>query len=111
MIDVQPPLMVTRQRAGVPSGSHIPLDFTFAGNDVPVVRKSVAVLLDDICGPDVQGLPVMVEGTRADYKIVNVVSLLPCIDKVRSDIESWWTEADRASGQTWPSEVNQKAHN
>jgi hypothetical protein len=94
LIEVRPPLFVSRQRAGVPSDSQIPIDFTFAGHDLPVVTKEVAELLEHTCREDIQRFPVIVEGAREEYDVINVVALLPCVDKLRSDVESWWTAAD-----------------
>ena len=85
---VIPPLRVSRRREGVP------VDVCYADGSMPVVTKAVAELLGDICGADIQRFPIVVNGTQEDYEIINVVSLLPCFDKIHSDVESWWTEAD-----------------
>jgi len=86
--EVQPPLVVTLRRAGAS------LDFTYADGAMPVVTTKVADLLERICGADIQRFPVMVEGTDDWHEIINVLPLLDCIDKDRSEVESWWTEKD-----------------
>jgi hypothetical protein len=94
LIETQSPLTISRQRMDDISKATMPIEFTFAGHDVPVVTKSVAQLMASICPSDIQRFPVMVEGSQQEYEIINVVSLLPCIDKARSDIELWWTTED-----------------
>lgn len=93
-IDVQLPLVVSQQELEGVSDSRFPIDFTFAGHDLPIVTRAVAELLERNCRADIQRLPVTVEGSREQYEIINVVALLPCIDTLRSDIESCWTEKD-----------------
>jgi len=87
IIEALPPLQVPPKRLG------IPLDFTFASFDLPVVTERIATMLATIADQDIQRLPVVLASPEQNYEIVNVVSRIPCIDAARSDI-MWWTEAD-----------------
>jgi hypothetical protein len=86
IIEAPPPLQVPPKRSG------IPLDFTFASFDMPVVTARVAAILVALAGRDIQRIPVLAH-PECDSEIINVVSRVPCIDRTLSDIE-WWTEAD-----------------
>jgi len=87
MVDVVPPLMVTVPRDGTPT------DYTLAGIDMPVITRRVGELLGRLAGTEIQRIPVRVDGHDEQYEILNVISVVPCIDTKRSRI-MWWTEAD-----------------
>jgi hypothetical protein len=86
-VDVVPPLRVSLQREGMP------LDFTYAYGDMPVVTSRTANLLAKIAAADIQRFPVIVEGQKDSYEIINIISVLDCIDLPNSDIE-WFSEED-----------------
>ncbi len=68
-----------------------PLDFTFTNSDMPVVTSRVAEILATVAATDIQRIPVQVEGREEPYEIINVTSLIDCIDAHRSEIQ--WFEA------------------
>lgn len=86
-VDVTSPLYVSKRREGMP------LSFTFADSDMPVVTEAIAKVLSQVAGKDLQRFPVQVEDSRERFEIINVTSLVTCLDANRSEIE-WWTEAD-----------------
>jgi hypothetical protein len=87
IIDALPPLQVGTKRRGKP------LDFTFTTTDMPVVTAKTAALLSTVADEDIQRIPALLARLGEEYEIINVVSRVPCIDPVRSNI-MWWTEAD-----------------
>jgi hypothetical protein len=88
VVDVHGPLRVTLQYKGKP------LDFTFAGDEMPVVTTKVADLIAKFASSDIQRIPVQVASREEHYEIINVVSRIDCIDVKRSEIDEWWTEED-----------------
>lgn len=70
-----------------------PLDFTFADFGIPIVRREIAVQLEALATNDVQRLPVVVEGERGEYDVLNIRSLVDCMDR-KSSLITYWTEAD-----------------
>lgn len=68
-----------------------PLDFSFGAFDMPVVTEPVAALLARIATADVQRIPVRVEGRSEPYEILNVVTVIDCIDRGRT-VGALWTE-------------------
>lgn len=88
IIETQSPLRLSlyRKRTGAP------LDFTFTGENVPVVTSRVANILTTHAKADIQRIPVHVEGQKESYEIINVTSLIDCIDTQRSEIR--WFEKD-----------------
>ena len=89
IIETRPPLRLSlyRKRTGAP------LDFTFTGENVPVVTSRVAEILAAVANADIQRIPVYVEGQKESYEIINVVSCIPCVDRDHCDAD-WWTETD-----------------
>lgn len=86
-IDVASPLMMTLRRHGKP------LDFTFAGFEMPVVTSNVANIFASFAGTDIQRIPVVIDRQEQQYEIINVISCLDCIDLQRSEIE-WFEEGN-----------------
>jgi len=86
-VEAQPPLKVLLD----PKRKGIPLDFTFTNEVMPVAIGWVARLLGEIAGADIQRIPVRVESQEKEYEIINVISLVDCIDVDKSEIE-WWKE-------------------
>jgi hypothetical protein len=87
IIAIVPPLRVSRRRDGYP------LDFTYADGDMPVVTTSVGNILASFAEADIQRFPVQIDQIRGDFEIINVVSLVDCIDVKRSEIQ-WFAEGN-----------------
>jgi hypothetical protein len=88
-IAARPPLKVLLD----PDRVGLPLDFTFTNADMPVVGSRVARILAAIAPQDIQQIPVLVESQNEDYNIINVVTVVDCIDVRRSEIQ-WYTEGN-----------------
>ena len=67
----------------------LPLDFTFASVDMPVLSVKAAEIVRDLAPADVHLVPASIRGRTADYFIMNVTRLIDCIDRERSDIQYW----------------------
>ena len=50
------------------------LDFSFTLSGVPVVRRSVAEVIEQADRAAVQRLPVAIEGQKADFEILNILA-------------------------------------
>lgn len=87
LIDIKPPLRLMWSRDGKP------LDFTYTDSVMPVVTKKVAEILAKFAEKDIQRFPVKVDRMEEEHEIVNVTSLIDCIDTKKSDIE-WWKEGN-----------------
>jgi|ERR1043165_173278 hypothetical protein len=66
-----------------------PLDFTFNTSNAPVVTSKVASILMSVSTEDMQTIPVTVGLMPGRYDIINVVSVVDCIDTIQSEID-WW---------------------
>lgn len=86
-VDVRSPLAVSLRRDGTTLG------FTFADFDVPIVTQAVGTALSELCGDEVQCIPVSVETVLGDYYVLNATSQIACVDERRSRTEKW-TDAD-----------------
>ena len=86
IVDAEPPLRLTLHTEGVP------LDLTFTEGSL-VVTSKVADILQRVAGLDIQRIPVFVEWREEEYAIINVTSVVRCVDRGASRIE-WYTEAD-----------------
>ena len=86
---VSPPLRVSlfKKKKGEP------LHFTFTNADVPVVRSHVGELLEAVAGAGIQRIPVLVEPGTEGYEIINVVSLVDCMDTERSK-SGWYCDGN-----------------
>lgn len=98
--EVDPFIFKGGERVDVPDGLVVPvdnaghpLDFSFGSFDMPVVTEPVGALLDTLAAADVQRIPVRVEGRSEPYEILNVVTVIDCIDRDRT-IGDLWTEED-----------------
>ncbi len=69
-----------------------PLDYTEAGINIPVVHVRVASMFAELA-PDVQLIPVDVEGQPDQYLILVATRLIRCIDEQASRIQLWTHEA------------------
>ncbi len=92
------------ERVEVPDGLVVPvdnpghpLDFSFGSSDMPVVTEPVGALLDGIASDDVQRIPVRVQGRTEPYEILNVVTVVDCIDRERTNGKLWTEEDDEPS--------------
>ena len=86
-VDVTSPLYVGKRRQGKP------LSFTYADSDMLVVTEAIANVLSSVAGHELQRFPVHVEDSCERFEIINVTSLVPCLDTTRSEVE-WWTAED-----------------
>lgn len=87
VVDSFQPMVIGMRRAG------IPLNITYADFDLPIVDKPTAGLLEHEAEHDLQLIPITVEGSEEEYRILNVTSLVDCLDLASSEIQ-WWTLAD-----------------
>jgi len=67
----------------------VPLDFTFAALDAPVVNATIAEIFRGVAPNEVQMIPTAVEDKSEPYFILNAVRLIDCIDHERSVIQYW----------------------
>lgn len=72
----------------------IPLDFTLAGLDIPVVTSKVASLFLELASSDVQLIPVDVEGQNQEHFILNATRVMKCIDAHASEEVEYWMPED-----------------
>jgi hypothetical protein len=72
----------------------IPLDFTLAGLDTPVVHVKVASIFAELAPNDVQLLPVDVEGQPEQLSILVATRLIQCIDEKASEEVRHWKPED-----------------
>ena len=84
---VQQPLHVRLRRGGVP------LDWTFADFDMPVVRATVLALLQPL-SVRIQAIPAFVDGAPSFY-ILNVLDVRDCLDESGSAFLKWRAEDGR----------------
>ena len=82
-VDVPTNLIVTKRRQG------LPLDFTLADFDMPVVSGALAKLLLHAAHGCVQLLPTRVQGEEDEYFILNVTRTVPCVSDAHSLITRW----------------------
>lgn len=81
------PLTVPVRRRG------IPLDFTLADFDMPVLRSSFAMRLRELEPEAIQLIPSTVAGEAGAFDILNVLSVVDALDEERSAI-TYWREED-----------------
>lgn len=87
-VAIDEPLRIGVRQVGVP------LDFTLADFEVPVVRKALGVALQAIVHDHIQRIPIKVDGEEGDFEILNVLKIADSLDHARSTI-TYWAEADR----------------
>jgi hypothetical protein len=95
-LDGLPELQLPVRYAGVP------LDFTFAGFDVPVVSAPVRRALAGLPSGSVQWIGVQVTGQPVPvttFAILNVLRKARCLDESRSEFVKW-SVADRRPDRT-----------
>lgn len=83
----QPPLTLPVRRSGDEVG------FNFCDFDMVVTLSSLNAKLEALVGPAIQRIPVIVEGQREKFEILNACELVRCVDESRS-LLSKWTVAD-----------------
>jgi hypothetical protein len=71
-----------------------PLDFSHAAFGIPVVHIRIASVLMELAGDDVQFLPVNIEGSSEQYRILNVTRVVKCIDDQASEEVRYWKPED-----------------
>jgi len=69
--------------------------FNFAAFDMPVVRRDIARIIEQLAPHDTELYPVTVSGEREAWFIVNVVTVLDCLDESRSEIARWQERDNR----------------
>jgi len=96
---VNPDSFTGGERVEVPDGLVVPvdnpgrpLDFSFGSLTMPVVTEPVGALLERIAPDDVQRIPVHVQGRTEPYEILNVVRIVDCIDRERTNGKLWTAE-------------------
>jgi hypothetical protein len=88
-VAAQPPLKVMLD----PKREGLPLDFTFTNANMPVAVSKVAETLAIVSARDIQRVPVLVEFREEQYEIINVISIIDCIDAQRSEITYYTKES------------------
>lgn len=83
----QPPLTLPVRREGDE------VEFNLCDFDMVVTPSSLNVDLESLVGPAIQRIPVVVEGRKDEFEILNVCDLVQCVDESRS-LFTKWTEAD-----------------
>jgi hypothetical protein len=78
----------------------VPLDFTFGPFDMPIVKRSLAEMIENLAPAEVQRIPIRI-GRLDDYEILNVLALCDGIDEERSEITRWRAE------DGWPEKVGE----
>lgn len=75
----------------------VPLDFTLAAFDVPVVSKRIAESVLSAAHNDVQMIPVNIldhNGT-VQYFILNAIHIIPCLHEGKSKFQKWSRKDNR----------------
>lgn len=75
------------------------LDITFAGFHVPIITQSVANVLLPKARSNIELIPIDVENSSSTYYILNITTVLDCLDRKKSMIQ-WWTETDNRPEKT-----------
>lgn len=79
----------------------VPLDFTLADFDMPVVRRQISETIWRLVPNEVQRIPASVEGHVEDYDILNVAITRRAVDESKSLITRWNAQ------HGWPEKVGQ----
>ncbi len=102
--EVDPFVFTVGERVEVPDGLVVPVDnpghpvdFSFGSFAMPVVTEPVGALLESVAAADVQRIPVRVQGRSEPYEILNVVTVVDCIDRERTNGKLWTEEDDEPS--------------
>lgn len=72
-----------------------PTEFTLAAFDMPVISERLYLILNDICKNDIQFFPAKVGTCDSGYGILNVISVVNCIDESKSEFIKWTSEDGR----------------
>ncbi|HYV47712.1 MAG TPA: DUF1629 domain-containing protein [Myxococcaceae bacterium] len=89
-VNLRGPLRLDFRRPGNP------LDYTMADSGMPIASQRAAAIFREIAGPDVELIPVTVEGESEPYFIVNAIHAVDCVDEARSEgIRRWGPEDGR----------------
>lgn len=80
-----------QQQLYIPINIHgEPLDFTFAGFEMPVVRSEVCDIFEKFSKNDIQRIPVIIgDNTVEGFEILNILTQIDCVDEKRSEYEKW----------------------
>ncbi|KAB2964110.1 MAG: hypothetical protein F9K16_05110 [Thermoanaerobaculia bacterium] len=82
-VDTKTPLTIS-----IREGS-IPLDFSLADFDVPVLTARAAKVLGSIAGDSIQLLRARSEVGGEDLFVMNVLRIVECLDEGRSEFAKW----------------------
>lgn len=73
----------------------VPLDFTLAELDVPIVSDRISKIILRFACEDVQLIPVSVGNVKEQYYILNAIRRIDCFDERRSVYTKWSAEDGR----------------
>jgi len=82
-------LAISLRRAGVP------MDFTLADFDMPVVSRALGATIERLAPGAVERIPAQVAGTNGEFEILNVTRAVRCLDENKSSIQYWTAQDGR----------------
>ena len=68
------------------------LDFCLTSFAVPVARRTLAVVMQRLAGPDLQRVPLLVARRADEHEVLNCTRVVDCIDQERSATADWAPE-------------------
>jgi hypothetical protein len=91
-VDVAPPLEITIAKRGIERD--ITLDI---GAGAPILSTRAATVIRSLGFDDVELLPAVLEGRKDEYFVMNVLSVVKCVDEDRTQyVEKWTNDSYRA---------------
>jgi hypothetical protein len=63
--------------------------FTLAAFDMPIVSRELGLAMNELSPLEIQRLPITVDGYGEGWEILNVTSVVPCLDENHSVIQRW----------------------
>lgn len=72
-------------------GKHV--DFNLGDFDMVITKKNINEKIFSQFKLKAQRIPVIIEGLKNDFEILNVLDLIACVDEVNSEFDKW-TEMD-----------------
>ena len=73
----------------------IPLDFTLAELDVPIVTARLGIVIEKLAKDDVQLIPVEIAGVEGEFAVLNTLCTIDCLNEERSKFTKWQIEDGR----------------
>lgn len=86
-VDLTGPFRIPIRRPGAQA------DFTLADFEMPVLLAKYAASLECVAARDIQRFPTSIVGVDDEYDIINIVSVVDCLDEQASEITYWTKEA------------------